>query len=133
MKKQPISYETIIRITTGISHSRDPAEVVLMTVEGIKTALDAKGCALFLINRKTRELEIAALYGLSDEYIYHNLGQNTPKDYLPESIREQQKEEVTQADLQEGAAPPAALEMLRANPETAEQFKATFGYLPEGF
>lgn len=69
MKKQPISYETMIRITTGISHSRDPAEVVLMTVEGIKTALDAKGCALFLINRKTHELEIAASYSLSDEYI----------------------------------------------------------------
>ena len=40
-----------------------------MTVEGIKTALDAKGCALFLINRKTHELKIAASYGLSDEYI----------------------------------------------------------------
>jgi len=37
MKKQLISYETIIRITKGISHSRDPEEVVLMTVEGIKT------------------------------------------------------------------------------------------------
>jgi len=69
MKKQLISYETIIRITKGISHSRDPEEVVLTTVEGIKTALDAKGCALFLINRKTHELAIAASYGLSDEYI----------------------------------------------------------------
>jgi len=37
--------------------------------EGIKSALDAKGCALFLINRKTHELKIAASYGLSDEYI----------------------------------------------------------------
>lgn len=69
MKKQLINYETMIRITKGISHSRDPEEVVLITVEGIKTALDAKGCALFLINRKTRELEMAASYGLSEEYI----------------------------------------------------------------
>jgi len=69
MKKQLINYETMIRITKGISHSKDPEEVVLITVEGIKTALDAKGCALFLINRKTRELEIAASYGLSDRYI----------------------------------------------------------------
>ncbi len=69
MKKQLINYETMIRITKGISHSRDPEEVVLITVEGIKTALDAKGCALFLINRKTRELEMAASYGLSDRYI----------------------------------------------------------------
>ena len=69
MKKQLISYETLIRITKGISHSRNPEEVVLMTVEGIKTALDAKGCALFLINRKTHELKTATSYGLSDGYI----------------------------------------------------------------
>lgn len=69
MKKQLINYETIIRITKGISHSRDPEEIVLITVEGIKTALDVKGCALFLVNRKTHELEIAASYGLSDEYV----------------------------------------------------------------
>ena len=69
MKKQLINYETMIRITKGISHSKDPEEVVLITVEGIKTALDAKGCALFLINRKTGELEMAASYGLSDRYI----------------------------------------------------------------
>jgi len=69
MKKQLINYATMIRISKGISHSRDPEEVVLITVEGIKTALDAKGCALFLVNRKTHELEIAASYGLSDEYV----------------------------------------------------------------
>ena len=40
-----------------------------MTVEGIKTALDVKGCALFLINRKTDELEVAASHGLSNEYL----------------------------------------------------------------
>jgi len=69
MKKQLINYETLVRITKGISHSRDPEEVVLMTVEGIKTALDVKACALFLINRKTDELEIAGSHGLSSEYI----------------------------------------------------------------
>jgi len=69
MKKQLINYETLIKITRSISHSRDPEEVVLMTVEGIKTALDVKGCALFLMNRKNQELEVASSYGLSDEYI----------------------------------------------------------------
>ena len=69
MKKQLINYETMIRIARGISHSRDPEEVVLMTVDGIKTALDAKGCALFLVNRKTHELEMAASFGLSDKYV----------------------------------------------------------------
>ena len=69
MKKQLINYETMIKVTKAISHSKEPEEVVLMTVESIKTALGAKGCSLFLINRKTDELGLAAAYGLSDEYI----------------------------------------------------------------
>jgi signal transduction protein with GAF and PtsI domain len=40
-----------------------------MTVESIKTALKAKGCSLFLFNRKTNELELATSFGLSDEYL----------------------------------------------------------------
>jgi signal transduction protein with GAF and PtsI domain len=69
MKKQLLNYETMLKIVKAISHSRDPEEVVLMTVESIKTALDAKGCTLFLIDRKSNELKVAASYGLSDEYI----------------------------------------------------------------
>ena len=69
MKKHLINYETMVKVTKAISHSREPEEVVLMTVESIKTALGAKGCSLFLINRKTDELGLAAAYGLSDEYI----------------------------------------------------------------
>jgi len=69
MKKQLINYETMLKVTKAISHSREPEEVVLMTVESIKTALGAKGCSLFLIDRKTDELGLAAAYGLSDEYI----------------------------------------------------------------
>jgi len=69
VKKQLINYETLLKVTKAISHSKDPEEVALMTVESIKTALDAKGCSLFLINRKTNELQLATSYGLSDEYI----------------------------------------------------------------
>ncbi len=69
MKKQLLNYETLLKVTKAISHSKDPEEVVLLTVEGIKTALEAKGCTVFLINRKTNELEVAASYGLTDEYI----------------------------------------------------------------
>ena len=69
MKKQLINYETLLKVTKAISHSKDPEEVALMTVESIKTALGAKGCALFLINRKENELQLATSYGLSDEYI----------------------------------------------------------------
>jgi GAF domain-containing protein len=69
MKKQIINYDTLIKITKAISHSRDPEEVVLMTVDGIKDALGVKACAIFLINRKTDELEVAASQGLSDIYL----------------------------------------------------------------
>ncbi len=69
MKKQLINYETLLNVTKAISHSKDPEEIALMTVESIKTALNVKGCSLFLFNRKTNELELATAFGLSDEYI----------------------------------------------------------------
>ena len=69
MKRQLLNYDTLLKITRAISHSKDPEEVVLMTVESMKTALDLKGCAVFLINRHTNELELAASFGLSEDYI----------------------------------------------------------------
>jgi signal transduction protein with GAF and PtsI domain len=69
MKKQLINYETLTKITAAISATREPEEIVLMTVEGVKTALDVKGCCVFLINRQTDELAIAGSYGLSQEYL----------------------------------------------------------------
>ncbi|MFH2046351.1 MAG: GAF domain-containing protein [Pseudomonadota bacterium] len=69
MERQLINYKTLLNVTKVISHSKDPEEVALMTVESIKHALGAKGCALFLINRKTNMLELATSYGLSKEYI----------------------------------------------------------------
>jgi GAF domain-containing protein len=86
MKKQLINYETLLKVTRAISHSRDPEEVVLMTVESVKTPLDVKGCTLFLINRKTHELEVAALFGLSEEYI--NKGPVSALKSIAQSLEE---------------------------------------------
>ena len=69
MKEQLINYETFLAVANTISHSKEPEEVALMTVEGIKTALDIKGCALFLLNHATDELKVASSFGLSDEYL----------------------------------------------------------------
>lgn len=69
MKEELINYETLLKVTKSISHSKDPEEIALMTVDSIKNALNTKGCSLFLINRKTNELELAASFGLSDEYL----------------------------------------------------------------
>ena len=86
MKKQLLNYETLLKVTKAISHSKDPQEVVLMTVDSIKTALDAKGCTVFLINKSTNELEVAASFGLSNEYI--NKGPLSALKSIAESLQE---------------------------------------------
>ena len=69
MENHTLYYDTIIRLTTAISQCRDPEEVALLTAESVKTAFNAKGCAIFLVNRETRELGLVASFGLSDEYL----------------------------------------------------------------
>jgi GAF domain-containing protein len=69
MEKHVMHYETLLRVTQAISMSKDPEDVVAATVEAVKSALKAKGAALFLVNRKTRELELAAANGLSRDYL----------------------------------------------------------------
>ena len=70
MEKPIINYETLIRITKAISMIRDPEEIVLITVEGVTSALKLKGCALFLFSAKSEELKLASSYGRSDEYLH---------------------------------------------------------------
>jgi len=69
MKREIINYETLLKVTHGVVMSRDPEEVVLLIVESVKSALEVKGCALLLFNRKSNELEVAASMGLSQEYL----------------------------------------------------------------
>jgi GAF domain-containing protein len=85
-KKRTINYETLLKVTGAITATRDPEEVVLLTVESVKTALDVKGCALFLVNRKTDELQLAAAYGLSDEYL--NKGPVSAMRSIAQSLEE---------------------------------------------
>jgi len=69
MRKEVMNYENLIRITKSIAHCRDPEDVALMSVEAVKTGLGVKGCALLLIDRKSKELKVAASHGLSEEYL----------------------------------------------------------------
>ncbi len=69
MEKPIINYETLVRITKAISSIRDPEEIVLITVEGVTHALNVKGCSLFIFSSKSKDLEIAGSYGLSQEYL----------------------------------------------------------------
>lgn len=69
MEKHAMYYDTIVKLTTAISQCKDPEEVALITAESVKTAFNAKGCSVFLVNRETRELGLVASSGLSDEYL----------------------------------------------------------------
>ena len=68
MKKLKLNYDVLIKISRSLSKSKDPEEIIRMTVESLKSALDIKGCALFLINHQSKELELASSTGLSSEY-----------------------------------------------------------------
>jgi GAF domain-containing protein len=86
MEKNLLNYETLLKITERLSMSRDFDEVTLLAVTGIRDALDTKGCALFLINPKTQELEIAASVGLSDEYL--NKGPISARKSIADSLKD---------------------------------------------
>ena len=86
MRKEILNYETLLKITHAVVSSKDPEDVAMLTVEGVKSALEAKGCALLLFNRKTKELEVAASFGLSNEYI--NKGPLSATRSIAESIKE---------------------------------------------
>ena len=67
MENPIINYQTLVRITKAISTIEDPEEIVLIAVEGVTHALRVKGCALFLFDEKSHELQLAGCYGLSNE------------------------------------------------------------------
>jgi signal transduction protein with GAF and PtsI domain len=86
MKKEYRNYESLLKITGAISATKDPDDVVALIVESVKTALDVKGCSLFLVNRKTDELALAGAYGLSKEYL--NKGPISSLRSIAESLTE---------------------------------------------
>lgn len=69
MNKKIMNYVTLLKIADAISSSRDTEEVLLLTTESVARAMEVKGASLFLIDRKTHELELAASFGLSKEYL----------------------------------------------------------------
>jgi signal transduction protein with GAF and PtsI domain len=86
MKKQLMNYDTLLQVTRTMSMSREPEKVIQETVECVKDTLDIKGCALFLIDHKTQELEIAASCGLSKDYL--NKGPVSALKSIAKSLRE---------------------------------------------
>ncbi|MCF8028516.1 MAG: GAF domain-containing protein [Desulfobacteraceae bacterium] len=86
MKQQNMNYDTLLKVAGAISHSKDPEEVVLLAVESITRALNVKASAVLLINRDSKELEVAASFGLSDEYL--NKGPLSAMKSIAESLEQ---------------------------------------------
>ena len=86
MKKHLMNYETLLKITKAMSMSRDPEEIILLTVKNIKKTLNIKGCALFLINPDSNELELVASQGLSKGYL--NKGPISSLQSIAESLQD---------------------------------------------
>ncbi|MGD9246705.1 MAG: GAF domain-containing protein [Desulfobacteraceae bacterium] len=86
MRNIQLNYETLINVTKSLSRSKDPDEIIAKTVGSIQMALGVKGCALFLINHETKELEVASSTGLSDEYL--NKGTVSALKSIADSLKE---------------------------------------------
>jgi len=86
MKNLTLNYETLIKVTRSLSRSKDPEKIIKMTVESIQSALGLKGCALFLINQKSKELEVAASTGLSTDYL--NKGTVSALSSIADSLKD---------------------------------------------
>jgi len=86
MKNIQLNYETLISVTKSLSRSKDPDEIISKTVDSVRTGLGVKGCALFLINKESKELEVAAATGLSDEYL--NKGTISALKSIADSLNE---------------------------------------------
>jgi GAF domain-containing protein len=86
MRNLRTNYDTLIRISRALSKSREPDEIIRMTVESIRSSLDIKGCTLFLFNPGTKALEVASSAGLSDEYL--RKGTVSALQSIADSLRE---------------------------------------------
>jgi GAF domain-containing protein len=69
MQNIRLNYEALISVTQSLSRYENPDELVHRTADSVRAALGVKGCALFLINKESEVLELAASSGLSDEYL----------------------------------------------------------------
>ena len=86
MRNVTLNYETLVHISKAMSGSRDPEQIIHMTVQSIKEALGVKGCALFLVDTRSKALEVAAAAGLSNEYL--NKGPVSALRSIAASLRE---------------------------------------------
>ncbi|MBU0514067.1 MAG: GAF domain-containing protein, partial [Proteobacteria bacterium] len=69
MKKEAVNYETLRLICDTVSASKKLDDVSQSLVKSLTEALEVKGCALMLWDRRANELVVTASKGLSEEYL----------------------------------------------------------------
>ncbi|KMY68411.1 hypothetical protein AAU61_01630 [Desulfocarbo indianensis] len=67
--RKEINYATLGRISQIISSAKSLDKVTQTMVTTLSEELKLKGCALMLLNRRSKKLEVAASHGLSREYL----------------------------------------------------------------
>jgi signal transduction protein with GAF and PtsI domain len=81
-----ISYQHLGEICDIISSAKNMTKVSQLIVAQLAEILGLKGCALMLLNRTSRKLEIAASQGLSASYM--NKGPLSSAKSIAESLKE---------------------------------------------
>src|SRR5579885_3702691 len=68
-QQQKDYYTALYQAALAFSYSLDLNEVLQSVVKSITEAMQVKGCGLRLLNPRTGQLQIVAVYGLSSDYI----------------------------------------------------------------
>ncbi|MGD8561254.1 MAG: GAF domain-containing protein [Desulfarculaceae bacterium] len=85
-KKREINYQTLEKICDIIASAKDLTKASHAIVSSLTETLNLKGCALMLINRRSKKLELAAAHGLSKTYL--NKGPLSMTKSIAESLQE---------------------------------------------
>ncbi len=62
-------FRSFREICKAVNSSLDLQEVLRLIVENVTAIMKVKACTIFLLNRKNKQLEVAATHGLSDAYL----------------------------------------------------------------
>ena len=103
-------------------------ELSMAMSTALPTGLDGPELKEWLIEKKESQEKLADY--LESAAIYLGTPGNTHAGWIKKKKLERRQKK--QAE-QEAKAPQGAIDYLKANPQAADQFKAKFGYLPEGF
>jgi putative nucleotidyltransferase with HDIG domain len=68
LKRRILEMDTLYEVARSIASSLRIRQVLKLISESALQVMDAKACAIRLLNHETRELELAASSGLSEEY-----------------------------------------------------------------